>query len=477
MEELEIGDYINDINSYHLHMFDKHDVTTKKFDAIVEKAGKVDANYAAQIEGYCSLLGEYGKKFEAVCAMLQPEKLRLSPDKYREKLEGINTGYQNAKDIHEQEQSAYEAELYEIETVWYKKMLDKAEDYLIRSAECVVLDNFTDEVTVLGVGVQIVLGIFDLDLPCDIRDIIADVRNLAQADEIKWDMIAMLALDLIGVIPVIGALKYSDEIGTLFKNADKVSVVARSTDGAGVLAKHADEAAAWQHGGKVFRYSDEITEAVASGEKLLKESGTIYESFADMMSPEDAKRYLDFLENGSREGLTGAELAGVEKADALLVSRKVEYEDVWDLRNAGDLLESGTSSLIDIDAIRPKLKTQPDTAFFWSGRTDGIGGAENAANIAKSRGGVTLESTIEIQNIVMPEWNFNNPSTMEAWDLASGAYAEQVSGEIRAVIGSELRPGNIWENVELSRLKNNPNVTKITTIDPKTGVENVVFER
>ena len=139
--------------------------------------------------------------------------------------------------------------------------------------------------------------------------------------------------------------------------------------------------------------------------------------------------------------------------------------------------ESGTSSLIDIDVIRPKLKTEPDTAFFWSGRTDGIGGAENAANIAKSRGGVTLESTIETQDIVMPEWDFNNPSTMEAWDLASGAYAEQVSGEIRAVIGSELRSGNIWENVELPRLKNNPNVTKITTIDPKTGVENVIFER
>ena len=120
-------------------------MTTKKFDAIVEIAGKVDANYAAQIEGYCSLLGEYGKKFETVCAML--------------------------------------------------------------------------------------------------------------------------ALDLIRV--------------------------------------------------KVFRYSDETAEAVASGEKLLKESGTIYESFADMMSPEDAKRYLDFLENGSREGLTSAELAGVEKADAL----------------------------------------------------------------------------------------------------------------------------------------------------------------
>ena len=314
LEELEIGDYINDINSYHLHMFDKHDVTTKKLDVIVEKAGKVDANYAAQIEGYCSLLGEYGKKFEAVCAMLQPEKLRLSPDKYREKLEGINTGYQNAKDTHEQEQSDYEAELYEIETVWYKKMLDKAEDYLIRSAECVVLGNFTDEVTVLGVGVQIVLGNFDLDLPCDIRDIIADVKNLAETDRVRWNLIGMLAFDLIGLIPVIGVLKYSDE----------------------------------------------TAEAVASGEKLLKESETIYESFADMMSPEDAKRYLDFLENGSREGLTSAELAGVEKADALLVSRKVEYEDVWDLRNAGDVLESGSKGGTDVRNRqgRPVLATE-----------------------------------------------------------------------------------------------------------------------
>ena len=50
MEELEIGDYISDINSYHLHMFDKHDVTTKKLDVIVEKAGKADA----------VVLGKYG---------------------------------------------------------------------------------------------------------------------------------------------------------------------------------------------------------------------------------------------------------------------------------------------------------------------------------------------------------------------------------------------------------------------------------
>ena len=35
-------------------------------------------------------------------------------------------------------------------------------------------------------------------------------------------------------------------------------------------------------------------------------------------------------------------------------------------------------------------------------------------------------------------------------------FTQQVSGEIRAVVGSELRPGNIWENIELPRLKANP---------------------
>ena len=170
----------------------------------------------------------------------------------------------------------------------------------MRSAECAVLGNFTDEVTLLGVAGQITLGILDLDLPCDIRDIIADIKNLAETDRVRWDLIGMLPLDLIGLIPVIGALKYSDEVGTLFKNAGKVSVVAEGADGVGAVARHADEAGAWLQGVKVFRYSDETAEAVASGEKLLKESGTIYESFADMMSPEDAKRYLDFLENGKK---------------------------------------------------------------------------------------------------------------------------------------------------------------------------------
>ena len=136
-----------------------------------------------------------------------------------------------------------------------------------------------------------------------------------------------------------------------------------------------------------------------------------------------------------------------------------------------------TQTDFDVELIRGRLKTDPDTAFFWSGQTDSIGGMDVAKKIAKNKGGVTLESTIDDTNIVMPEWDFNTPSSVTAWEEASNVYAEQVSGEIRAVVGSELRPGNIWENIELPRLKANPNVTKVTTIDPKTGVEKIIFER
>lgn len=123
------------------------------------------------------------------------------------------------------------------------------------------------------------------------------------------------------------------------------------------------------------------------------------------------------------------------------------------------------------------LKTDIDTAFFWSGRTNGIGGAERAAEVAKVKGGTTLELTISDKAINMPEWSFNNPSSIKAWEDVSAEFAKQVSGEIRAVVGKELREGNIWENIELPRLKNNHNVTKITIVDPETEIETIIFKR
>ena len=147
-----------------------------------------------------------------------------------------------------------------------------------------------------------------------------------------------------------------------------------------------------------------------------------------------------------------------------------------------DNLVKGTSNLIDLDVVRPLLKTEPNGAFFWSGKYineagEAVGVMDDAARIAKSNGGNTLETMIEAKGIQMPEWDINNPASIKAWEDVSAAYANQVSGEVKAVIGSQLREGNIWENVELPRLKANPNVTKIITIDPVTMIETIIFER
>ena len=217
------------------------------------------------------------------------------------------------------------------------------------------------------------------------------------------------------------------------------------------------------------------------------------------MSREDARRYEQYwnsLENGTHTppGMTAEDLRRLDIGLSALQDAEVEriyssvYPEISEIRELTSVSSTSVELIIpiddtelyttfNIDEIKPKLRTQPDTAFFWSGNTDGIGGPENAAIIAADRGGVTLELTIENQGINMPEWDMNNPASMEAWDLASAAYAEQVSGEVRAIIGTNLREGNTWENIELPRLMNNANVTRITIIDPKTGVEYVIFRR
>ncbi|MCA6365250.1 MAG: hypothetical protein IM638_19615 [Bacteroidetes bacterium] len=128
-----------------------------------------------------------------------------------------------------------------------------------------------------------------------------------------------------------------------------------------------------------------------------------------------------------------------------------------------------------IDEIRDLLKTDRDKSFFWSGKTNGVGGEKVALEIANSKGGVTLEGLLVQKNIELPAWNPTDPIVMKLWEDVSTAYANQVSGEVRAVIGQQLRPGNIWQTKELPALMANPNVTKITTIDPVTLAETIIF--
>jgi len=153
---------------------------------------------------------------------------------------------------------------------------------------------------------------------------------------------------------------------------------------------------------------------------------------------------------------------------------------------AGRLNASNSSEALDVPknttssgipgALSNQLRTKPNEAVFWSGRTEGVGGSENAAIIGGD-GRSTLENLITARSVEMPVWDPASPSSVAAWENASKTFAQGASGEVKAVIGQQLRPGNIWETVELPALKANPSVTKITQVDPKTGVETIIFSR
>ena len=123
---------------------------------------------------------------------------------------------------------------------------------------------------------------------------------------------------------------------------------------------------------------------------------------------------------------------------------------------------------------RSKVATDPNTAYFWSGRTNGLGGQHVAADVAKENGGTTLEMLLEDRQIKMPEWDPNNPSSIRKWENISTEYAENVSGTVTGVVGKDLRAGNIWENKELPALKTNSAVTGINVIDPSTRAKTKV---
>ena len=166
----------------------------------------------------------------------------------------------------------------------------------------------------------------------------------------------------------------------------------------------------------------------------------------------------------------------LEGDKALLWEMKERLESVDRLRGKSN---NGTTEIrgFDIRIIASLLKTEKDTAYFWSGKSNGIGGKDFVMKYAEENGGTTLELLMERKGIKMPIWDNSDPNSIKAWENASAEYAKQASGVVRAIIGSKVRPESVWLRIELNALKANPNVTKIIVIDPDTQIETVIFRR
>ncbi|CAN5397799.1 hypothetical protein BH10ACT10_BH10ACT10_28810 [soil metagenome] len=175
------------------------------------------------------------------------------------------------------------------------------------------------------------------------------------------------------------------------------------------------------------------------------------------------------------QAAAAAELGDSHKG--LLSARQIKaLEETGEIvAKESEFLGKGTGFTADGAIDAKAFATAPDSAFFWSGRTNGVGGQHIAADVAGENGGTTLEQLMESRGIKLPELDADNPAVVKVWKDASSAYAEGASGEVRAVIGDSMRPGNVWETAELPSLMDNPAVTRITTVDPGTGATKVVY--
>ncbi|AGZ49000.1 hypothetical protein B1T45_28275 [Mycobacterium kansasii] len=148
--------------------------------------------------------------------------------------------------------------------------------------------------------------------------------------------------------------------------------------------------------------------------------------------------------------------------------------------NAADYVRE---SLPSYDELRELTKTDPGKAYYWSGRdANGVGvgpdGSRIAERLADEANATTLKMLLERRGMVpVPGWDAAFPDTIRFWDEAARAYAENAAGTVTAIVGCDVRPDNIWQRVEVPRLRNNPNVTRIIQIDPDSRVSTVIYER
>lgn len=121
------------------------------------------------------------------------------------------------------------------------------------------------------------------------------------------------------------------------------------------------------------------------------------------------------------------------------------------------------------------LVTEPNTAFFWSGRTGGIGGQDRAAEIAQANG-KTLEMRLTEQGIAAPSFD-GTGKTIAWWRQASVSFAEGASGDVRVVLGEKVRDDSMWATVEFPSLQRNARVARVIAIDPATLKQTTLFDR
>ena len=125
IDDLDINDYINDIDTYYSKMCDKYDISTETFKIIVEKVHNVDINYANRLNSISEGLMAFKTEITNVTAMINPSAVTINENAYDDFLSKVEKQYtttlENVNDSLEQDVKdlEYAKDAYK-EIPWYE---------------------------------------------------------------------------------------------------------------------------------------------------------------------------------------------------------------------------------------------------------------------------------------------------------------------------------------------------------------------
>ena len=94
-----------------------------------------------------------------------------------------------------------------------------------KAAKQIVFGDYCEDVTVTGTAGQVIISFTGIDFIADLRDVTYDLGHW----KFSWKCAGKTAIDIASVLPVIGALKYSDEVKTLctLSNMDEATLISK----------------------------------------------------------------------------------------------------------------------------------------------------------------------------------------------------------------------------------------------------------
>ena len=128
MQELNIKNYINNVNEYHAKMIDKHNMGSAEFDRILERVHTVDENYSARINSLVDQAKALQTRIEQLTKMIDPSVITANPGDFARLADGIDSKYQKVKVQSEAKMKQCEASMPVLyDKQWYENVVDSIE--------------------------------------------------------------------------------------------------------------------------------------------------------------------------------------------------------------------------------------------------------------------------------------------------------------------------------------------------------------